>query len=366
MSSNAPSNHGFGSPVVSDAEGYGPWGFGDHPPGEIDDFTPVPATAAVAEERIYIAYMSAGLPDSLELVAETAPGIFTSAGTAASTGGDTPLLLLQRLVTNIGGSPPGDWTFAATALDGGDPGLFHSWDSCRLTATAKVAGPCPTLFWDIIATGAAPFTYYGSAPSLYPLAPSSPDTYPPQIHGVAGTPEAPAPDTWAGVPEGPGFGDEYPLSSTLAAQVVVVLPDGASALPDDGGELVQLLGPWEQVLAGVQGPYRVRLLDSFTGHSYPDGVTKYACHSGIAGQGTDCQTDLALVHLQFAMPVCPPGIYDVQVSYGTAWGNSLTLIKVLRVVRRTYSRQQWTIRAGLMPHWAAGARQSGAERLQGG
>jgi hypothetical protein len=166
----------------------------------------------------------------------------------------------------------------------------------------------------------------------------------------------PVPSGWVGTGSSDlGFGDV-----AEAAFLAFLLPVQADpTFPDDGGPVVKLGGSWP-----IQGPYRVQLRDSYTGALYPSSTT--GCHSAKPGQGQGCTTNLALSELTFALPVAPPAVYDLVITYGLAFGQSIpTVTKALRIIRRGKTLEAWALRALLPPHYAAGPRSTGLDPLLG-
>ena len=173
----------------------------------------------------------------------------------------------------------------------------------------------------------------------------------------------PTPSGWSGGdPVDYGFGDE-----AFAVMAAFLLPVGPERLfPDDGGELAELQGTWGVATPGALGPFRVQLQDPFTGAIYPPTTEALGCYSARPGGGVACMADKTQTILRFATPNAPPGVYDVLVSYGPAFGVVLTLPKALRVIYRGRVPPAWQIRTALPELWhAAGARSSATEDLQG-
>lgn len=169
----------------------------------------------------------------------------------------------------------------------------------------------------------------------------------------------PVPDAWAAVPADWAFGDVPPDGLTP-----VIVPIKATQLyPDDGGEVILLQGDWSAALpdAGVFGPYRVQLVDAFTGALYPPTTQALGAHSARIGKGIACETDKAKRRLLFALPTSPPGVYDVKVSYGPNFATTITIVKALRVVRRNRAPEDWALRRALPPAWTAGPRMAETE-----
>lgn len=146
-------------------------------------------------------------------------------------------------------------------------------------------------------------------------------------------------DTGYGAP----WGDE-----ALSMGAYVLHPTGA--LPDDGGVIVELGGSWEPVL------HRVRLRAT-SGAAFPPGGY---CHSGIPGGGVDANPVFGAAVLRFILPPCPPGRYDIEVSYG---GVVATLPGLIRIQRRTRPLTVYRLRANLTTLFAAGPRHAGEETL---
>lgn len=361
-----PTTQGFGAPDDFDADGYGPWGFGDAPPGEFDGSPYTPEIVAVAEQIIYILTIGgATLPTQVRLYAyQDSGGVLL--GTTDDEPGDTFLIMMQRLIADAGDDASMDWTLAVTALEPGDYTAPSDW-GVRVTATAKVAGLAPVGWWGVSATSSfGGISIYG--PTTDPPYPAghfigqgyAPSTYPPCVAGVEGVPEGIG-TPWDGSPPGPGFGDDYPGSETFTA--VLLLPEGAeSAYPNDGGEILRILGDWSLLLS-TTGPYRVHVVNTDTSVAYPQ-APDLGCYSGKPGDGTACTTDQAQRRLQFVLPRCPVGTYDVQVAYGPDYGSIFTLPLLLRVVRYGQNAHQWHIRQGLPPKYSAGGRGAARQPLQ--
>lgn len=169
----------------------------------------------------------------------------------------------------------------------------------------------------------------------------------------------PLPGGWTGVPEDLGFGDVPP-----AAVVVVLVPiEADQRYPDDGGEVVHLKAAWVNVMPIGTGPFRVQLVDAFTGQVYPPMTDTLGAYSGIPEQGPDCLLDEDKTELTFVLPVAPPGLYDLVVTWGPIWGapNEITVPKALRLIYRNRAASEYRMRRLLPELFGAGPRASGLE-----
>jgi hypothetical protein len=181
-----------------------------------------------------------------------------------------------------------------------------------------------------------------------------------------------------------GFGDVPP-------EPLEPLEITVDRYPDDGGELVSIAADWP-----VVGPFHVQLIQSFTDQVYPDvgdapgtfaplllsGDNKviargspYWCYTGIKPKlpGDDPAATLSDGLLTFVLPVVPPGLYDVKVSWGSqiypppaessdplilahVFHSDLVIDQAIRVVYRNRSLEQWRMRRRFPEHFTTGAR----------
>lgn len=144
-----------------------------------------------------------------------------------------------------------------------------------------------------------------------------------------------------------GYGAPW-SDEALSMGVYVLHPTGA--LPDDGGVIVELGGSWESV------PHLVRLRAT-SGAAFPPGRT---CHGGVAGRGVDVVPVFGGAVLRFVLPPCPPGRYDIEITYG---GVVVTVPGAIRVQRRLRPGAIYRLRANLTALFAAGPRHAGEETL---
>lgn len=129
------------------------------------------------------------------------------------------------------------------------------------------------------------------------------------------------------------------------------------AYPDDGGEVVRLIGDWPS-----RGPYRVRVQLTAGGVLEPEG--KPGCYSGLIGQGHLCYTDPLRQVLSFILPPLEPGEYTVHVYAGESAALGATVsVGGLTVVRRLHADEIYRARAVFPPttYPAAGPRDWGLE-----
>jgi len=188
-----------------------------------------------------------------------------------------------------------------------------------------------------------------------------------------------------------GFGDVPPEP---LEPVVVTLDE----LPDDGGEIIVISADWP-----IVGPYHVQLIQHFTEQTFPDvgdapGAyapvlltelnkvmprgSPYWCYTGIKPvlPGDVPGVYMSDGSLAFVLPVVPPGLYDIKVSWGTqkypppedsadsavvahVFHSSITISQALRIIYRNRSMEQWRIRRRFPMHFATGAKAAGAEEL---
>jgi hypothetical protein len=229
-----------------------------------------------------------------------------------------------------------------------------------------------------------------------------------------GSPDSFAPATTAtthfsrgfGVPDGAveawGFGD--PASAATVAITVVGIPSTSSTgetiinfqWPDDGGEIIQLTGTWP-----ITKPYRIRLIQSFTGQVYPDSIVGCTAPLDLEKQSTviprdnqfwcytdekkkelgDPTTPVAGEFLSFILPQLPTGLYDIEISWNIqidpypeadsadwnfgALPNSITLDRALQVIHRNRSHTVWRLRNNFPSVFSVGARTPKMETILG-
>lgn len=194
-----------------------------------------------------------------------------------------------------------------------------------------------------------------------------------------GSPDTPAPVSpiifdsgWGSSGAGPEF-DRGWGSPDYGDRVLVFLASPA-IVPDDGGLLIRLFADWPSV-----GPYRVVLLDSYTGKQHPIAVDQIACTAPLrftrlgdiaprpADEWFDCFIEPRATvvfgdpdpqgpqqYLVFVLPPVPPGLYDVRVTFGANFGIVLDVTRALRVVYRGRGREQWSMRTTFPHYYVAG------------
>jgi hypothetical protein len=186
---------------------------------------------------------------------------------------------------------------------------------------------------------------------------------------------SPPPAAWTDTADtgwgSPSYGDSLPV---FVASLAV--------LPDDGGEIVKLTSSWLTL-----GPYRVALLDSFTGLRWPDAAVQTACSAPLRfdrfGKVTtrtvderfDCYVEPRAIvptgspspqaspqaYLAFTLPTLPTGLYDIELSWGPHLAVVVTLPAALRIVYRGRSRIVWGARSTFPAYYAAGPRSARLE-----
>ena len=179
----------------------------------------------------------------------------------------------------------------------------------------------------------------------------------------------PVPGGWGGALSDPvsvGSGDPERESNT------VVFFASVNVLPDDGGEIAVLSAAWPRI-----GPYFIQLRDHFTGKLHPNASVQAYCYAPLDVLPTnavrarqspfECQTDISTVIvdgervrrpgalLRFVLPPLPPGLYDAVLTWGAQLEHSAEVPQALRIVHRTRSRAQWSLRATLPPNYNKGA-----------
>ena len=167
----------------------------------------------------------------------------------------------------------------------------------------------------------------------------------------------------------PGFGDD--LAAFMAPAFLPLAPDSDGfRLPDDGGCIFSVIGPWKG-LAGGQ-PLRVQCINQTSSIVYPNNPAKdlFGMRSSEAdgtedltpvfGQGAPANEDV----LSFSLPPLPRGTYTVRVLYGPGYVQYFSITDAFTVIFRHQARQAWQIRTRLPKHWfGAGPRTSAAEPL---
>lgn len=170
----------------------------------------------------------------------------------------------------------------------------------------------------------------------------------------------PEPSSWGAVGADFGFGDPPQPDMAVVPYIVPVAPD--QPFPDDGGVLCTLEASWANALPSALGPYRVRLIDA-VGQYWPDAA---GCYSALQGQGPKCQTNLGKTALRFAIPPVPPGVYDIEVAWGPDYGDSVKMVKGLRIVLRGRNLYVRNLRSQNFPKpFAVGARSAMMESIVG-
>jgi hypothetical protein len=145
----------------------------------------------------------------------------------------------------------------------------------------------------------------------------------------AGSPSPAYP--WTGPYTNTGSGSPFAIIGAIVGE--------GSILPDEGGELVRLIGTgWP-----TQGPYAVRLIDA-VGGVWP---VDRDCYGAVMGQGSDIYLQPSGSEIVFASPPCPPGTYDVRLQWGEA--DEYTADDVLEVVVRNRDAQTYRLRSLLPP-----------------
>lgn len=125
----------------------------------------------------------------------------------------------------------------------------------------------------------------------------------------------------------------------------------ATTLPDDGGDIVVLRGPWEYL--GVT-TFTVKITDE-TG-------AQVTCRSAKFGEGTYIKPMLDGERLRFVMPPMTIGTYSVYVYYGDS--GLIVCDNSILVVYRHHAREAWNTRNMFPSRWtAAGPRALAMEPL---
>jgi len=164
-----------------------------------------------------------------------------------------------------------------------------------------------------------------------------------------------------------------------------------ATLPDDGGEIVSVQADsWP-----IVGPYKVQLIQHFTGQEFPDSGVAPGATAPLMVLGTGkvrprgspywCYTDIkpktqgdnpSIIDpgkiLTFVLPVVPPGLYDLVISWGVQiypppisdtnplilthnFHTAMTAERAIRIIYRNRSLQEWRIRSGFPSHYTVGA-----------
>lgn len=173
--------------------------------------------------------------------------------------------------------------------------------------------------------------------------------------------------TWSGTEIEWGYGDPAVLS---ASWISWLSPDEQ---PDDGGEIVELQAEWPEI-----GPWRITLEHHFTGAAFPPATApQIACQSPVPGFGTDCYTNVVTVEiagtlveepgtkLRVALPVLPPGVYDVHIRPANSIVPPIVLAGAFRVIRRGRAMEVYSLRRRFPAFWQLGPRLELAETLLG-
>ena len=206
-----------------------------------------------------------------------------------------------------------------------------------------------------------------------------------------GSPDTPAPiapitfDRGWGSPDAVGTEFDRGWGSPDYGDLIHIFLASPANVPDDGGELIRLYSEWPTL-----GPYRVVLLDSYTGKQHPIATDQIACSAPLrytrlgaiaprpASQWYDCFIEPRATvvfgepdpqapqqYLVFILPPVPPGLYDVRVSFGAHFGTVIDVASALRVVYRGRSREQWAMRTTFPRYYEAGVLTARAETKLG-
>lgn len=154
-----------------------------------------------------------------------------------------------------------------------------------------------------------------------------------------------------------GFGDKTPSNTETYARdtgfgsptvdiyegnVQILAPLGKYG--DDGAYQVEVLADWP-----IEGPYRFRLIDG--NDKYPENTFAYG---GVPGQLYRCYSFTGGVDIiRFALPVAPPGTYDLQIEWGDNFGQKV-LVPGLEIVHRNRRRHTYSIRRVFPPMYKVG------------
>jgi hypothetical protein len=135
------------------------------------------------------------------------------------------------------------------------------------------------------------------------------------------------PPGWEGDPGIAGFGEP---AVALGPYILFA----GDLIPDEGGTVVEIISLWADV------PHRVQVVDA-DGNLYPE--TDYA-YGTVIGQGVDLTPTASLQRIRFATPPLPPGVYDIRVYWGPAFGQSIDIEEAFRVIRRGRVEDTYRIR----------------------
>lgn len=163
-----------------------------------------------------------------------------------------------------------------------------------------------------------------------------------------------------------GFGAPYEGYLDPAYAVgggIAGTPDGLPWFADNGGDIMQLAGPWP---AGTD--FRIKVVNQDTGTVYPNDPTKslLGLRGAKPGSGVTLRTTPDGL-LSCSLCPLPPGVYDVEVRTGPGFsGTPYTITDAFRIVYRYYSREAWNIRSATPSHWRGmGPRALAAEPMPG-
>ena len=107
-------------------------------------------------------------------------------------------------------------------------------------------------------------------------------------------------------------------------QLVVLSLPGVVLVPDDGGEVLDLVAAWP-----IDGPYLVELIA---------GTTKLPCLGMRPGEGAtavQCRTNVAKTRLRVCTPRAGVGTWDLRVSWLEGAQQEVVLPSTVRVLPRT-------------------------------
>lgn len=148
-----------------------------------------------------------------------------------------------------------------------------------------------------------------------------------------------------------GFGSPY--FAIEGDNIQILAPLGKFG--DDGGYTVRVLGDWP-----IKGPYRFRLISS-GGTEYP--ATTYA-HSTVPGQSYRCFVAQSGVdEMRFALPVAPPGLYDLRIEWGDNFGQYISLSDKIEIITRNRGKEVYAVRRKLPNTYKTGPRTMRSEEV---